>query len=108
MHSSVIESSGIVQRRDAAAASEPASATAQSAQAVHAAQIAQATQVAWMRRELHDLAQPLTALECVLYLGTLEPEGGDQAALRRTIDDALVQCGRLMGGVRAIQESLQG
>lgn len=67
---------------------------------------AAADQVARMRQQLHDLAQPLTALECVLFLGTLH-QGEEQGGLRETIDDALVQCGRLMVGMRAMQESLQ-
>lgn len=64
-----------------------------------------AEQTEWMRTALHDLAQPLTALECVLFLGTLEPEADGQR-MRQAIDQALAQCSRLTQGVRAMQDRL--
>ena len=34
----------------------------------------------WIREALHDLCQPLTALECRLYLGTMGEGGGEATA----------------------------
>ena len=67
---------------------------------------APAPEAVWMRTALHDLAQPLTALECVLFLGTLAPTPS-AATLREAIDEALVQCQRMTDGVRAMQEHLR-
>ena len=59
----------------------------------------------WMRQALHDLSQPLTAMECRLYLGVMsgEPEA---AELVETIRESLVECERLMARVRAMQDHL--
>ena len=65
----------------------------------------------WLGDALHDLCQPLTALECGLYLGTIGPDGkGTPTAeeLMKTISHALTQCKRLTAGVRAIQERMNG
>jgi signal transduction histidine kinase len=64
-----------------------------------------------MRRLLHDLCQPLTALECLLYLSSLArpqemTEGEETLALRRTIDDGMVECRRMFSLVRSMQEQL--
>ena len=59
----------------------------------------------WMRKALHDLAQPLTALECRLFLSTLEQDCGVDE-LRQAIAEALVQCQRMIGEVRAMQDRL--
>lgn len=64
-----------------------------------------ARQAVWMRTALHDIAQPLTALECVLFLGTLEPNPS-VATLRQAIDEALVQCQRMTDDVRTMQRYL--
>jgi hypothetical protein len=68
----------------------------------------------WIRVALHDLCQPLTALECRLYLGTLEVEDAHEGAivspenlrLRDTLGDALAECERMMALVRGMQERL--
>jgi hypothetical protein len=63
---------------------------------------------AWLRQGLHDLCQPLTALECVLFVNR-EPVAGEslEAGLLRTVmDEALVECGRMMVLVRGLQERM--
>ena len=57
----------------------------------------------WMRGALHDLCQPLTALECRLFLGLNET---GEAELRSTIKEAIQQCERLISGVRGMQVRL--
>lgn len=64
-----------------------------------------AHQKAWIRTALHDFAQPLTALECGLFLSTLSPEQGADE-LRQVIDEAMSQCQRMLVCFRAIQERL--
>ncbi len=69
----------------------------------------QSGEMAWIRQALHDLCQPLTALECVLYVGTMSPDGvrpPTAAELLATVQQALVQCERATAGVRGIQERL--
>ena len=61
---------------------------------------------AWIQTALHDLAQPLTALECVLFLTTLEQQP-DVKQLRQAIADALKQCKRMTAEVRTMQDRLQ-
>ena len=58
-----------------------------------------------MREALHDLSQPLTAMECRLYLGTMDPADTAEQ-LRETIREALAECERLMLRVRAMQARL--
>ena len=63
----------------------------------------------WLRNALHDLCQPLTTLECALYIGTMSPDGvrGPTAEeLLRTIHEGLVQCERMTAQVRTIQARL--
>lgn len=65
----------------------------------------------WMRGALHDVAQPLTALECGLFLATMKREGAqapDMEELRQTIVEALEQCARVRGQIRAMQDELMG
>ena len=57
----------------------------------------------WVRGALHDLCQPLTALECRLFLGLLD---GSEAELRVSVKEARVQCERLIAGVRGMQARL--
>ena len=57
----------------------------------------------WMREALHDLCQPLTALECRLFLGLREP---DEESVREAMRDAMTQCERLIDGVRGMQVRL--
>jgi hypothetical protein len=62
-----------------------------------------------MREALHGLAQPLTALECGLYIGTMSPDGvraPRREELMQTILQALEQCERVTAGMRAIQNRL--
>ena len=64
---------------------------------------------AWLRGALHDLCQPLTALECRLYLGRMGVDGTPSekiAELRVSMDEALRQCERMMTKVRAMQDHL--
>ncbi len=57
----------------------------------------------WMRDALHDLCQPLTALECRLFLGLREQ---DETEMRVAMKEAMVQCERLIDGVRGMQVRL--
>lgn len=65
----------------------------------------------WMRRALHDLSQPLCALECRLVIGTLESQEAETPeaarALRAAVEDALIQCARMMAQIHALQTSLR-
>ena len=64
----------------------------------------------WMRKALHDLCQPLTALDCLLCLNSMPglntSDDPDSAALQRTIGDAMVQCSRMMEVVRSMQSRI--
>ena len=61
----------------------------------------------WIMDALHDLCQPLTALQCRLFLGTYRVEGpARNAAMEEAIAEALVQCDRMIEKVRAIQERM--
>jgi hypothetical protein len=65
----------------------------------------------WMPAALHDLCQPLTALECGLFVGTMSPDGvrGPRAEeLLATILEALAQCERLTLSIRAMQARMAG
>lgn len=59
----------------------------------------------WLRTALHDMAQPLMALECGLFLSTLDPEQ-DAAKLRQAIEEATGQCQRMLVCFRAMQSQL--
>ncbi len=57
-----------------------------------------------MEDALHDLCQPLTALQCRLFLATLV-SGEDRAEeMEQAVEDALRQCERAIGLVRAMQD----
>ncbi len=63
----------------------------------------------WMRAALHDLSQPLTALECGLFIGTMSPDGvraPNAQELLATILQALEQCERVSMQLRAMQERM--
>ncbi len=63
----------------------------------------------WIGKALHDLSQPLTAIECGLYVGTMSPDGVSAPTaeeLLRTINEALEQAGRAITQVRAMQDRL--
>jgi len=60
----------------------------------------------WLPQALHDLCQPLTALECGLFIGTMSPDGirsPRAEELLATILEALAQCERITTSVRTIQ-----
>ncbi len=62
----------------------------------------------WLRTKVHDLCQPLMALECLLYVNR-EPvadEPLEASLLRRVMDEGLVECGRMLVLVRAMQQRL--
>ena len=64
----------------------------------------------WMRKAMHDLSQPLTALECGLFLGTMSVDGvraPTPEELLTTILAALEQCDRATKQVRVIQERMR-
>ncbi|WP_263409173.1 hypothetical protein [Terriglobus tenax] len=54
---------------------------------------------------LHDLCQPLTALQCRLELAEL---GEDETGLRRAISEGLVECERLNSIAARMREHLRG
>ncbi len=53
---------------------------------------------------LHDLSQPLTTLQCRLFLGTMDETA---ASMSETIRQALDDCEELMTRVHALQFRLQ-
>lgn len=58
-----------------------------------------------MSSMLHDLCQPLTALQCRLELAEVE---GDAAAMQRAIVDGLAECERLNAIAARMREHLRG
>jgi hypothetical protein len=70
---------------------------------------AQAASDAWMNWALHGLCQPLMALECLLYLNQEEvaDEPLEAGRLRSVLEEASVECGRMIELVRAMQVRLQ-
>lgn len=63
----------------------------------------------WMQGALHDLCQPLTALQCRLALATLVQKNGREEEvqeLRATVVESLVECERLIGHVRRMQTGM--
>ena len=63
---------------------------------------------AWLRQVLHDLCQPVMALDCLLSVNR-EPVAGeslDAALLRLVMEEGLVECGRMMALVRAMQQHM--
>ncbi len=56
---------------------------------------------------LHDLCQPLTALQCRLFLATMASgRPVDVNELEQAVADALKQCDRAIGLVRTMQERM--
>ncbi len=53
---------------------------------------------------LHDLCQPLTALQCRLELAEME---GDEEGMRRAIADSLTECERLNGIAMRMRQQLR-
>jgi hypothetical protein len=67
------------------------------------------SEMQWIRQELHDLAQPLTALECGLYLGTMSPDGVRAPRAEELLESilaALTQCERITARIRGIQDRM--
>ena len=57
-----------------------------------------------LHADLHDLCQPLTALQCRLELGKML---GEDVALRDAVDGALEETQRMFAAVTQMRESLQ-
>ena len=59
----------------------------------------------WLAHALDDLCQPLTALECLLYVhqDPLEDDSLKATLLRRVMQEALVEVSRITDIVRAMQ-----
>jgi phosphoglycerate-specific signal transduction histidine kinase len=65
-----------------------------------------------LRTALHDLSQPLTALECILYLQMITaqktiPDGTAAAEVSNTMREALEQCSRMMAVMRTMRDCLE-
>ena len=60
----------------------------------------------WLQNTLHDLSQPLTALQCRLFLSMLHAPGSEKerTEMRHAIEDGLRQCERMMVSVRSMQK----
>lgn len=57
-------------------------------------------ELTWVSEALHELCQPLTALECRLFLGLRE---SSEEAMLAALKESMIQCERLIDGVRAMQ-----
>ncbi|MBW4037391.1 MAG: hypothetical protein HIU91_00695 [Acidobacteria bacterium] len=57
-----------------------------------------------LHADLHDLCQPLTALQCRLEIGRML---GQDMALREAVDGALEETQRMFVAVTRMRESLQ-
>lgn len=57
-----------------------------------------------LHHELHDLCQPLTALQCRLEVGRLQ---GDEAAMQEALTGGLEEAGRLFEVVARMRNTLQ-
>lgn len=55
-------------------------------------------------KALHDMAQPLTALQCCLYLGTTEEH---PAEMMKALREGLVECERAMVQMRLLQDTAE-
>ena len=60
----------------------------------------------WMEESLHDLCQPLTALQCRLFLATLAQGTARAVEMEQAVADALKQCDRAIGLVRGMQNRM--
>ncbi len=60
----------------------------------------------WLGEALHDLCQPLTALQCRLFLATLAEE--DCAEMVAAVRESLRQCERAIALVRGMQARCEG
>ncbi len=64
-----------------------------------------ASHLDWFAAALHDLSQPLTTLECQLFLSDKDIEA-PRTALRETVRGALVQSARMRLLVRSMQDRM--
>jgi phosphoglycerate-specific signal transduction histidine kinase len=55
-------------------------------------------------KALHDLAQPLTTLQCRLYLGSTAEEPTEMVEALR---ESLVECERVMDRMRQLQDAVE-
>ncbi len=62
----------------------------------------------WMRHGLHDLCQPLMALECLLFVNRepVEGESLDASVLRGVIQEGLVECQRMLVLMQGMQQRM--
>lgn len=60
----------------------------------------------WLGDALHDLCQPLTALQCRLFLATLAEE--DCVEMVAAVRESLRQCERAIELVRGMQARCEG
>ena len=68
---------------------------------------AQGVEVEWLAEALHDLCQPLTALQCRLFLATMADSGERAAEMEDAVRAGLQQCERTITLVRAMQQRMQ-
>ena len=61
---------------------------------------------AWIQPLIHDLCQPLMALDCLLSVNreAVPGESLDASLLRTVMEEGLVECGRMIALIRAIEE----
>lgn len=57
-----------------------------------------------LHADLHDLCQPLTALQCRLEIGKMM---GQEKALREAVEGALVETQRMFAAIARVRESLR-
>jgi hypothetical protein len=62
---------------------------------------------AWLDHAIHDLCQPLTALQCRIFLGTLSSAEEDSPGMADALRESLVQCDRVIEQVRVLQQKLR-
>lgn len=58
-----------------------------------------------LRKGLHDLGQPLTALQCRLYLGQMD--GHSAEALLAAVSESMTECERVIACVRDLQTMVE-
>ena len=60
--------------------------------------------IAEVRKALHDISQPLTAMQCRLYLGAMETEAD---AIKSAIVESLEECARMIARMRTLQDRME-
>ena len=61
----------------------------------------------WINEALHDLCQPVTALQCRLFLASLAAPDASRASMDEALREALTQCERVMERVRQMQTRME-